>query len=254
MQVNCTGKGGSYLRLEAVEPAPDITFGDIIHGLDLTGKETTAQRRVRDQRNIQLLRRRRHAVRQQVGGPERELDFHQAEGVDGVRLLDGLRASLADADAADLAGRHQLPERAQRLLERDVRVYTGRAEDVDLLGAAEVLDAGVGAGDDLVVLDGRAHGLEVDAALDEERHLARVLRVRLEVAPDEGQPGRRLRHPVVVAAGPEGGALRDGLLHRREGLRVRRVLGPPGHAHEPEARGALGLEDGAGGWRHGCRF
>jgi hypothetical protein len=55
--------------------------------------------------------------------------------VHGVRAPDRLGADLGETEVADVARLHQLPDRAHRLLDRDVGEDTARPVDVDVVGA-----------------------------------------------------------------------------------------------------------------------
>ena len=69
--------------------------------------------------------------------------------MDRVRAPHGLRTRLGETDVADVAGLHELRDRADRLLDRDVREDASRPVDIDVVGAEtaervreEVLDRG----------------------------------------------------------------------------------------------------------------
>ena len=80
---------------------------------------------------------------------QRVLDLQVGDGVNRVRTPHGLGTRLGETDVADVAGLHELRDRADRLLDRDVREDASRAVDIDIVGAEtaervgeEVLDRG----------------------------------------------------------------------------------------------------------------
>ena len=52
-----------------------------------------------------------------------------------VRPPDRRRADLGESDVPDVARLHHLPDRADHLLDRDIREHPFRPVDVDVLGA-----------------------------------------------------------------------------------------------------------------------
>ena len=142
-------------------------------------------RNLRYDRNPKLVARVRHAVRQRLRRPHRQLDLDGHDLGDLGRLADRLGGDLRQGYAADLTLADHLIQRTQRLLERRVGVAPGTLEHVDPARTAEHAQA---------VVDALAHercaavGLQAgpEAALDVEHDPARVLGVLGQVAFEQG--------------------------------------------------------------------
>ncbi len=93
-------------------------------------------------------------------------------GCDGRGAADRLGADLGEADVADVAGLHQLGDRADGLLDRHVGVQARRAVDVDVVDAEareRVGERGLDRGRARVVAEPRAVGAALRAELDAQQ-------------------------------------------------------------------------------------
>lgn len=149
----------------------------------------------------------------------------------------GLGSHLRHAHAADFALVHEALELAKGLLERDAGVLARRAEDVNLLGAAEHADAVVDAGSHAGAVVGRVQRFRVGTALNKEGNLGSIRGILLEIAAQQAETSGGIARAVEVGCRPEGCPIGDGGLHRGKGLLVRSLVCPPGHPHKAESNG-----------------
>ena len=164
---------------------------------------------------------------------QRVLDLQVGDRVHGVGAADGLGADLGEADVADVAGLHELRDRADRLLDRDVGEDAAGPVDVDVVGAEPAKRVGeevLHRRRAQVVADDAAVGPAHEPELDAEHDL-------LAIAAAERVANQQLvvPHPVVVARVEQ----RDpGVERRLDGRDALRLVGRTvevGHAHAAEA-------------------
>ena len=142
-------------RIEARDAAAQIVFAQTVGGAHRAGEQSPAQRRVRDERDVQLACRRQHAVRLDIAREQRVLALQGRDRNDARRATKRPRVQLRNAGVAHLAGRDELGQRAGRLLDRNPRVGAVQIIHVDVIdteplqrglaGRADVLGPAVAA-------------------------------------------------------------------------------------------------------------
>ena len=101
---------------------------------------------------------------------QRIFDLQVGDRVHGRGAADRLGADLRQADMPDIACLHQIGDRADRILDRHIRIEPRRPVDVDMVDAqplqrigAKVLTAAGRASKPIQAADGIAHAAELDA-------------------------------------------------------------------------------------------
>jgi hypothetical protein len=127
------------IALEARMREAAVAFGKIRLALDRAGEHAAAERRVGNERAAELARRGERLLGLDAI-EERILVLHRRDRVDLVRAADRLRARFRQAERAHLAGFHQALHRADRILDRHVRIDAVLVIEVDDVDA-EALQA-----------------------------------------------------------------------------------------------------------------
>src|SRR3954453_10947145 len=190
----------------------------------------TPGRRPRDERDARLLARLQDAVGAAVVEVVAVLDGDDVDG--GARPLELLTAHVRDADVADLALALQVAERAERLLDRHVRVDGVQLVEIDPL-QAEPPQAALAAlaqplGAAVAVPAPRSGTHEAALRRDHEAVRIRMERLRDQLLADVGAVG-------VGGVDQRDAALDDAAQKRPGGGRVGRR---PPHAVSRDAHGA----------------
>ena len=121
----------------ALQPA---RFRQRLAAADLAGEAAPAER-APDHRADLLVERERHQLPLVVAADERVVRLVRDVAREAVLLRDGQRlhqvpaGEVRAADVADLAGAHQIVERAERFLDRRQRVEAVQLVEVDVVGA-----------------------------------------------------------------------------------------------------------------------
>ena len=223
--------GRQVVPLEPGVVATEVRLVELVERTELAGEEPASERAVRDEADAELAQRREDLLFR-VARPDRVLGLEGRNGMHCVGAADGGGRRLGEPEIADLALRHQLAHRADRLLDRRigvdpvlvVEVYVIDAEpgERSLAGLADVL------------------GPPVDAAL------GRVVGVAhdAELGGDDGSvapTGQRLAHQYLVRVGPvhvrgveEGHTELEGAVDRGDRLLVVAFPVEVRHAHAPQ--------------------
>jgi hypothetical protein len=149
-----------------------------------------------------------------------------------VCTADGFGADLGEADVADVAGLHQLRDRSDRLLDRQIREYAARPVDVDVGGAEPAKRVG-----EEVLHRGRAQVVADDAPVgssqEPELHAHHGL---LAVASSQRFAQQQLvvAHAVVVAGVEQRDPRVERRLDRGDALGLVGRAVEVGHAHAAE--------------------
>ena len=97
---------------------------------DLSGQEAAPERAVGDERDPELADRGEQ-LGFRIAAPQRVLSLQRRNRMHGVSAANGLRRRFGQAEIPHLAGGHELGHRADRLLDRRVRVDAVLVVDVD---------------------------------------------------------------------------------------------------------------------------
>lgn len=126
--------GPSCLRVrEPGNRVAEVTAVELCVLVDGAGEEALAQRAERDEADAEFLE---HGNDRLFGlpPPQRVFALQCGDRLHRVRVADGLRAGLREAEVPDLPPLDQLLDRAGHLLDRDVAVDTVLVEQVDVVG------------------------------------------------------------------------------------------------------------------------
>src|SRR5690606_11991272 len=130
--------------LEARVVATPVVGGEILDLLDRTREEAAAERAVRDEADAELAAHGQHFLRD-VARPQRVLALQGCDRMHARRPPDRARGRLGQPEEAYLALLYQTRHRADRLLDRHVRVDAMLVVKIDVLDA-EPLQARVARG------------------------------------------------------------------------------------------------------------
>ena len=120
--------------LEARPVAPRVAVLQRVARGQPAGEEAAAQRRERHEGDAVGGAERQH-LGQRVARPQRQLALHGGDRVDGVGARELVARDLRQADRPRLAGRDDLGQRADALLDRDLRVGAVQVVEVDVVDA-----------------------------------------------------------------------------------------------------------------------
>jgi hypothetical protein len=178
---------------------------------------------------------------------ERVLDLQLRDRMDGGGAADRRDAHLREADVADVAGLHELRDRADGLLDRHRRIEARRLVEVDVVGAEaleRVRQRGLDRGRAAVEAEVGA----VRAALGAELHLDEDLRA-IAALQRLAQEQLVVPHAVEVSGVKERDAGVEGGVDRGDRLSAISSAVSAGQSHAAEAEGGEGgavLAEGAG--------
>ncbi len=122
------------VRLEARHRAPDVLRFEAVQVAQLAGQEGARQRTEGDEGDAELARRLQRAEFG-VAGPERVFVLQRGDRMHRVGPAQRRGRYLGQADRADLAGAHQVGQRADAVLDRHLLVPAVQVVQIDHVGA-----------------------------------------------------------------------------------------------------------------------
>src|SRR6266511_1468055 len=208
-----------------------VLWVEIVERADPAREEATAERAVGNEADSELAQRRQD-LDLRITAPERVLGLQRRDGVDNVCAADGGGRRFRQAEVPHLARFDELGHRADRLLDRRVRVDAVLVVEVDVVNA-EPPERGVARLPNVLRVAADAEALAIRPA-----DVAELRGQHDLVAPAGNRPPDELlvrEWPIHVGCVEEGHAELERAVDRRDRLAL---VGAPvelRHAHTAEA-------------------